>query len=223
MQVVDIKQSEALTLPRRAEKTGVRFEQVQDPERRDQCYRLRYDVFVEEQGLTTSANSTFRILADELDESAVLLGAFDGDEAVATSRINYTDHERSPYRALYDLDEQEAALPGRVSVISKLVIATSHRHSSVFLRFCRYMYRQQLERNIAHCFVGCAPALAGLYAKLGFRPYKAAIDVEGFGPIQPMLLDVFNEAYLNEIRSPLLPILKVLKNTGSVTKGNENE
>src|SRR5207245_2348927 len=62
---------------------------VQSAEEREQVYRLRYNVYVEEMGLNpTEADHRRRIITDPLDSSGRILAAFSNGAVVGTVRLN---------------------------------------------------------------------------------------------------------------------------------------
>src|SRR4051812_45534353 len=73
----------------RGEDMGYTVRLIESVEDRTNIFRLRYSVYVTEMGRTQHhADHVHQLIAEPLDETAGLIGAFDGDEIVGTARFN---------------------------------------------------------------------------------------------------------------------------------------
>jgi len=201
----ELLKSQPLNLPRPA---PITMKLATTPEEKRQCYQLRYQAFVEEMGqLPPNANHFNKTITDARDENSILLGAFNGQEAIATCLINSKNLLDLPDHWLFDLEKNLKAYSGRVCVLSKLVIKSEHRGGSLTPRFCKFIFPFMLKEAVVS-FIGCDEKLGSFYEKLGFQKFSEAKPVPGFGKITPFFMHNFDETHFLKKRSILLPILK---------------
>src|SRR6266581_4779607 len=106
---------------------------VQSPEELQQVYRLRYKVYVEEMGLNPAeADHRRRIITDSLDATGRILAAFSEGEVVGTIRLNLArDTDMGEWREIFQMDRFGPFFPERVSMTTRLVVASQFRNSTL--------------------------------------------------------------------------------------------
>src|SRR5712692_4115755 len=109
---------------------------VQSAEEREQVYRLRYKVYVEEMGLNpTEADHSRGIITDSLDSSARILAAFSEGEVVGTIRLNLARYpEMDQWYEMFQIEHFGPFFPDRVSMTTRLVVAREFRNGTLGVR-----------------------------------------------------------------------------------------
>lgn len=168
--------------------------------------RLRYDVYVKEQGKRPSGlDHGQRIVIDELDEGALILAGFLGNEAVATGRVIPLQAipATSDWRRFY-MTDQFPVSEDRAVIYSKLMIREGLRGSTIMPQLLIRAYEHCREDGIELGFLHCAPSLVTLFEMLGCRRYQAGrIDAE-VGLRLPMVQLLGDTEHFASIRSPLI-------------------
>ena len=169
--------------------------------------RLRYDVYVSELGIRPrDANDAEKTIVDEFNSAATILGAFDGERAVATGRMLQLNNlpKNSFWRAFYDTEL--APFPEEKQVIySRLMVTTDFRGTDVILRLLAESYNQSRALGTELMYMHCAPSLVALYEVIGCRRYKKGEIDPDVGFRLPMALVLGDIDHLVRVRSPLAP------------------
>lgn len=185
---------------------GATLRAVRTEAERAAVYRLRYDVYVEEQGKRPhGADHGRRWLTDELDDASVTLYAEEGGHVVGT--VRRTDPGRG-----YDFRSQPAALEierfpldagNAVTLCSRFVVAADHRHSWVAPALLVDMYARGRQVGAVFNLIATNPALVPLYERLGYVRYTAGGHLADVGLLVPMVLVLTDHEHLRRTRSCL--------------------
>jgi len=99
---------------------------------REAIYRLRYEVYVEEMGRRPMhVDDRAKQIIDPLDEAAMLFGAFEGDIAVGTARLNaWGDNNLMWYPDLYGMEAFGSEGKQSLAVASKLMLHKHYRNQA---------------------------------------------------------------------------------------------
>ena len=176
---------------------------IQEEDGRVRCFRLRYLTFIEGRKAIGQGGGESGIVRDFLDDTAILIGFFEGSEVVGTVRVNYTGHELWPDRHLYNLNKFLKVYGNRVAVWSKLSVHPGYRRSGLFSKLTSAAYLVSLILDIEVGLLGCAPRLVSLYERLGCKRYGRPAIIDPYGEIAPLFLMPKRIDWLRSIGSPL--------------------
>ena len=176
---------------------------------RQEVYRFRYAVYVEEMGKSPpDANHDRRVLMDRFDATASLYLLRDGEGAlVGTLRINHLAALESAQEALRPIPLEpllEQASLKNLSYTSRLMLRADWRGGSSLALLCNRIFADSLEEGIRFDLCHAHPGLIELYEQLGYRRFCAGITLPGVGYQVPMLLALRDRAHLRRCRSPLM-------------------
>lgn len=176
---------------------------------RQEVYRFRYAVYVEEMGKSPpDANHERRVLMDRFDATASLYLLRDGEGAlVGTLRINHLAALESAQEALRPIPLEpllEQAPLKNLSYTSRLMLRADWRGGSSLALLCNRIFADSLEEGIRFDLCHAHPGLIELYEQLGYRRFCAGITLPGVGYQVPMLLALRDGAHLRRCRSPLM-------------------
>ena len=176
---------------------------------RQEVYRFRYAVYVEEMGKSPpDANHERRVLMDRFDATASLYLIRDGEGAlVGTLRINHLAALESAQEALRPIPLEpllEQASLKNLSYTSRLMLRADWRGGSSLALLCNRIFADSLEEGIRFDLCHAHPGLIELYEQLGYRRFCAGITLPGVGYQVPMLLALRDRAHLRRCRSPLM-------------------
>ena len=176
---------------------------------RQEVYRFRYAVYVEEMGKSPpGANHERRVLMDRFDATASLYLLRDGEGAlVGTLRINHLAALESAQEALRPIPLEpllEQAPLKNLSYTSRLMLRADWRGGSSLALLCNRIFADSLEEGIRFDLCHAHPGLIELYEQLGYRRFCAGITLPGVGYQVPMLLALRDRAHLRRCRSPLM-------------------
>lgn len=188
---------------------------VETSDERNEIYRLRYAVYVEEmQKPYPTAESGHGTLRDQLDDSATLIALVDGDNRiVGTVRCNYAADVAAcePLAGRLIIDRFERVLLPHITVCSRLVLAPSHRRRGTLSPLVRAIYRWGLQNDIHLNLIHTTLVLVPLFEHLGFRPFaERFIDADAGSEQQPLYLLLRDVAYLRAVNSPFVSELERL-------------
>jgi len=176
---------------------------------REACYRLRYQVFVEEEGVQVpAAIHESRRFWEPADETSILLACFRGEEAVATMRICIGELDTLPDEPVARAARETFGGAVMASASYKYCVARSLRGSRVAHGIFLFAFEQLLRHGVRVSLLGCKEELVRYYRRYGFEPFAAAITIPGYGEITPLVLDPFDSGHLARTRSPLLGLLE---------------
>jgi GNAT superfamily N-acetyltransferase len=172
-------------------------------------YRLRYDVYVREQGLPQNGvDHEHGELRDPLDEASSLWYAEEGESLVGTTTQTIIgplfDLRQLP--AAYALDTFPRSESAPLSFCSRFVIAPDYRGTWVLPSLVRHLYVQGRMQGARFGFMNTFPALVPLYERVGYLRYThSVIYQKGFGLVIPMVMPGTDHEHLRKVRSACLP------------------
>jgi len=185
------------------------------PEEKKEIYHFRYQIYVEEMSKhIEEVDYVNKLLYDELDKWAFLLYAKIGSELIATARINIgilADFPRKVIEFLsLDTFENYSTETGshKFSYFSKLMVAPSHRSSSVLYLLMSECYEICCRNQTQFGFCLCNFHLLRLYEQMGFHSYSNNLVYPGYGLVTPMVLLADDIQHFRIVRSPLLRIAR---------------
>lgn len=171
-----------------------------------QVFKHRYDLYVLGMGRDKHlADHEAKILTDQLDDTAVIIAAFDGDRVVGSGRVNFSYLVEFPEDELYGFSQYEAEFPGQLSLTSKVMVAPEYRGTRIFLEMARLMFKEASKRGMKRHFIATADHLVPLFKKLGFAPHRPRFaQWLDYGSSNPMMMNPFDLKHLESVRSPFL-------------------
>jgi predicted GNAT family N-acyltransferase len=185
----------------------IQFQMTDCPEEREQAYRLRYEVYVEEFGYPFRAEQ--QSIHDELDLSAIHFQLKRGDTLIGTARANaistLTD---ARIWERYGIVKSNLREPASVGIASRFILAKGSRGGPHFCKFLQEIYVWGLHHGFRSTYLDASPQLAPMYARLGWTQCAATYLDNALGVRIPMYLDMLDEAHLHTIRSPLYKSLQ---------------
>ena len=167
--------------------------------------RQRYEIYVEELGFANpQAEPGVRIVADALDDTGQILGAFDGAVLAGSVRVNYGDF--GEYAELDCVRRFGPYFPGRMMLITKLVIEPAHRAGTLMGRFGMALYLHTLDSHPQTMFgvMSCLPSNAGYFRRLGYRQIGAPFRHAAAGVTLPMAAAIYDKEHFRRIGCPLV-------------------
>jgi predicted GNAT family N-acyltransferase len=182
---------------------------VTDPAGLEKIFAFRYRIYVEEMHrFQKDADHARRRIRDALDDGAINIAAFDGDEVVGVVRANEARQcDLGAYEQFFQLDRIRDH-PKHTSIVTRLMIAPHLRRSTLAVRLCIECYTLGLEEGIKWCFIDCNDHLVDFFRGLGFRPYIGRVIHEEYGEVTPMRLRLNDLAHLESVRSPFAACLR---------------
>ncbi len=189
-------------------KTVVRV--VESEAEREAIYRFRYQVYVEELGLTAQADHENRWLRDQYDDQSLSFAVFEGDDVVGSLRLILMDHVRDPAPLINAFEMGPAMAEFGASAVvtsSRFIIAPHKRNSMAIFQLVREAFLTALARGIRTNFGDCSPHLLPFYEQLGYRRYTRGYNDTAFGYKVPILMLIGDLGYFKTVRSPLATVL----------------
>lgn len=184
-------------------KLDVRIAAGPDEVRRVQ--EFRYRVLVEETGQNPQgADASARIVRDPMDDHALQLYVLAGDAVVGAVRLTLLKNAQPPsaIQNACRIDAFKTFAGDRISLTSPLVVAHSHRHSTVPAVLLGAAYKIARAQGSRFDFCLSTPALVQLYEMLGYRRYTDNVADAARGYQVPLVLVMDDAQHLNEIKSP---------------------
>jgi GNAT superfamily N-acetyltransferase len=180
-----------------------------DEHAKSRIRRLRYSVYVREQGLSQDgADHQHGELRDPLDEASSLWYAEEGERIVGTTTQtiigpHFDLRQLSPAYALETFPRSESA---PLSFCSRFVIAPDYRGTWVLPSLVRHLYVQARMQGGRFGFMNTFPGLVPLYERVGYVRYThSVIHQKGFGLVIPMVMPGTDHEHLRKVRSACLP------------------
>lgn len=182
-------------------------------EEKEAVYRARYQIYVEEMGLSDlEADHENRRLVEPEDETARIWYAAQDGEVVATCRLNwggdapFTENLIEEYQLAPFLEELP---PEAMAVGDWGMVVPRLRGSDLYAQLMRKTSDFTVEKRIQLIFGICEPHLLSLYLGQGCRTYSNKnIDIPGVGYFIPIVTVVEDVAYLRRIGSPLADVTR---------------
>ncbi len=202
----------------------ITIEPALSTEQRDAVYRFRYRIYVEEMDRYRSVadHGTKRFHEPDDENSHIYHALLDG-EVVGTMRLTWGGDGAINARHIeqYDLKPFLAKVPAEQIVIGeRFMIEPALRGSNLLFRLFTAYLSFVNERRIQLVFGDCEPHLLNVYQGLGFRPYtKRNVNSPETGYLVPLVLVAEDLAYLKEIESPIVHVMKDFGDEAKVPDG----
>ena len=202
----------------------VHVQHVQHPSDREQVYRFRYRILVEElRQAPASADHKRRMVRDALDDTARLLVAVDEQNGAVVGTLRSCfgcDQPLDPklVRAL-GLEPMVGAIGAeRISYTSGLVVDPAFGGETIASTLATQLYSVALAKRLQVDVLACDPTLASTCHQLGYRPYDQPIQRSGAGePRLPLALVLRHGSYLSRVRSPFAKVTYHPPGSGEAT------
>ncbi len=191
-----------------------------DVKRKEQIYRFRYEVYIEELGKSfEEADDEKRWLKDDLDETAILFYVESEGKIIASSRMNHgkTTCFSEKWKKLYRLDKFSNYDMENISLSSRIMVANEWRGSLALGSMLSEIYLYARREGVKFDFCNCSPFLLEFYEHLGYRRYIEGFVDEDTGYHLPLVFMVEDIEYLRRVRSPLLRIGRNLEGNSTET------
>ncbi len=164
---------------------------AQSEQDREELFRFRYGVYVEEMGrYRRTADHRGQRLVEPEDAHSILYGAREDGQAVGTSRLTLGADGFSPRQIeQYSLDPFLSEVPAQLMAIGeRLMVAPQHRGSTVASKL-RELALQDIEAGgVRLVFGNCEPHLLSMNLSAGGRTYaEHNINSEEAGYLIPLL------------------------------------
>jgi len=170
---------------------GVEFFRAESEQEREEVFRFRYSVYVEELGrYRSSADHRGRRLVEPEDDHSVIYGARKDGRVVGTGRLTFGEDGFSPRQiAQYSLGPFLADVPIElIAVGERHMVAPDLRGSSLGVELRRFAVEDLKARGVRLMFGSCEPHLLSMYLSGGARTYaEHNINSEEVGYMIPLV------------------------------------
>ncbi|MCA9710602.1 MAG: cyclic nucleotide-binding domain-containing protein [Myxococcales bacterium] len=175
------------------------------------AYRLRYELYVETQGLFHDvADHERRWLRDALDAHAALWVARVGGEVVGTARIIVGGPDRfdAETRETFDIEAFTSVVaPEQIAVASRLLVLPQHRGGVLPVLLIGAGWAWGIERGVEVVLGECEPHLLNTWLRLGFRPHGLCEHPIN-GTLVRLAFVMGDREHAEALDSPLAPHLR---------------
>jgi hypothetical protein len=178
-----------------------------DPEYLDLVYRFRYQVYIEELGLTPpEADHLGCILRDSLDECSNQYALLDNESVVGSLRSTFLDDvaDLAEFNRRFRMGPALRRF-GRsaIGTTSRFMIAPKYRGSKALLHLMEAAYGDGRARGIRLNYGDCSPHMLPFYLHVGYRMYETAFMCSSYGLKIPLLMIFGDISWFQQVRSPL--------------------
>ena len=186
---------------------------AESEEDRQAVYRLRYELYVEDQDLfQEEADHEHRWLYDSYDAKATILMAESEGKIVATMRaiwgavVPFAEATREEYDlGLFDGVVDEAD----IMVMSRLLVRKEFRGTMITFQLIWKAWEYAGECGAELIIGSCEPHLLSHYRQFGFRPYSKLYNHPTNGILIPIVVVAGDLDHLRKIESPMLSPLSL--------------
>jgi GNAT superfamily N-acetyltransferase len=143
-------------------------------------------------------------IIDPLDATAVIFAAIDDTtgRVVGTVRCNFLKHARVPeYEQLYRLSQHARVDRNQISITTRIIVASTHRRSSVTHRLVVAAYEMGRELGISEDFCDCNDPVRPFFERLGYV-WLERIHHEEYGEVNLMRITLGDTEHLTKVGSP---------------------
>jgi hypothetical protein len=191
---------------------------AQTAQEKEEVYRFRYRVYVEEMGRVQEyADHLNKRIEEPLDQTGRILMACDDTGVVGTLRHNVGSHAGfGKYDDLYNVQAFGDFRPLRLSITTKLMVAPSFRRSTLPLRLAVQCFKGATSTASLFGIIDCNPPLVGFFERLGYRRVFANIDHPEYGNVVPMILVMYDLEHLRACDSPFVNLAAGHDDEGSI-------
>ena len=183
---------------------------IENEAEREAIYAFRYQVYVEELGMTKVADHYKKWLHDEYDEQSITFAVFEDDRIVGSLRCIILDEvgDASPLIEKFEMSNAlERFGPKRIVTTSRFMITPRLRNTRAVYYLMREAFVEAQRRGIRLNFGDCSPHLLPFYEQLGYRRYRDGFTDTVFGYKLPIVMLVRDQMYMQRVRSPLAGII----------------
>jgi GNAT superfamily N-acetyltransferase len=181
--------------------------QVRSDAEREQVYRFRYRIYVEDMHLSPpDADHARGILRDALDDVAVAYALYDDGEVVGSLRGVYLADVPDPTPLIEKFRLQpalEAFGPEAIGATSRFMVHPKLRGGRAIFELMAACFEDAQARGVRLNYGDCSPHLLTFYEHLGYRRYTRAYNDTAYGFKVPILMLVGDRDRFNLVRSPL--------------------
>jgi CRP-like cAMP-binding protein len=188
---------------------------------REQIYRFRYRVYVEELGMTTEADDDRQWLRDELDDYSTSYAIVAKDEILESLRMTHLSEVPSPDLLIKKFGMEPAIEKFGTSGIcltSRFILDRTLRHGKVIFRLMKAAFLEAQRRKVALNYGDCSPHLVPFYEHLGYRRYSLGYNDTAYGFKLPIVMLMEDIKFFERVRSPLRRL--VLRKTDDIDLRN---
>lgn len=182
-----------------------------EKERAD-VYRLRYEIYVEGQGLfQDEADHERRLLTDEHDADAHIAVAKIDGRLVGTVRLDWGGDVpfSSATREAYDVSRFAGVVDeSDVVLVSRLVVRPELRGATLGFDLFLKVFEFAAEHGAELILGSCESHLLSHYRKLGFRPFGELYNHPTNGVLVPIAAVMADFEHLRRIDSPSLRVAR---------------
>ena len=145
---------------------------------KDEVYRLRYRVFVEEEERFEHPSDRIYDIYDTLDENVNFI-AMEGDEVVGSLRVTIDNPVGMPALEHYDFRPLMQENPGKFASIGWLCIAERYRrHRGILPALFKMIVRETKKRGVQHLIAPLHPPILPLLERFGAKAIAKAFFSE---------------------------------------------
>ncbi|MFC0561406.1 GNAT family N-acetyltransferase [Halalkalibacter alkalisediminis] len=179
---------------------------INDKEKLSEFYRLRYDVFVVEQGTAPISFYPDKELKDDFDEKGIHIGCYLDQELVGTiSLINKEKHEPLMIEKVHHL---ESDMTKNYAEAMRFIVVENARTKKfgvkglIVSKLLSKLYEVLQHHKIDYVYVQSCESVQKLYESIGFKQIGEYQMYEGISNECPMLLDMnaINQNILEGVR-----------------------
>ncbi len=187
---------------------------------REEIYAFRHRHYFNELDAPGVDHAQGRVYSPHDDESAHLTVRNAAGDLLVVGTGTPASAPNLPWewKELFRLDRLAPLGLDSIVIYSRLVELEACRGSSLFLEFFKYSARYFTERGYACAVHYCAPELAPLYERLGYRRYASGYTLPSGLHRIPMILVAADEAHLKQAHPAFLRAIAGLTPAGDVQK-----
>ncbi len=201
----------------------VTFRTVTSRVDKEQVFRLRYEIYVEDQNVfLDEADHQNRFLYDEFDQNSTILVAEDKGQLVGTLRLtmgwqhHFNDAAQIEYQMGLFSDHLDQS---QIAITTRLVVRKEYRGTDVGLQLCLRTFALAADHNIELILAKCEPHLVLRNQEYGFRAYGQLFNSRFNGVLVPIAILCGDLDYLAEINSPMFSVFS-RRTAGDATARN---
>lgn len=183
---------------------------AQSDDDRQKIFELRYTIYIEEMARSARyVDHTRKVIIEPYDATATLYGAFDAGNCVATVRANWlSEAVMRDYVELYRADTTEPEFSQSVAT-TKVMLARSWRRSIAASEFFKFVATDLLRKGARYNYCDANDPALGFFHRLGHKAWGSGKVVHpDYGEVTVLRMDLFDIAYLTEVRSPLAELAR---------------
>jgi len=185
--------------------TGLQVRIAQSREELFRIFRLRYEVYVEQQQKPLpNADSTLRIVKDRLDEVATNFYVCDQDDQILACGRSTIGTWPEVCEGPFSIPQLEGFRREDFYYISKVMINPRFRSPLAIPSLFLEMYKDGRTKLCPFGIANCTPKLVPIYSRLGWRRFGPEFFDPHSGPQVPILLVAPGVDYLQKTRSILI-------------------